>query len=1475
MKKNLPLIISNCCASKKVLPLCMAFVLSITLFAQTANSWKANFEIPKVFIENKSQFDGRNNLRGSKILFVGENASRQILFTKTGLTYRLDKKEILKTDDKEEQKREIEAAENNENLQYRQAEAHEAQEHRGKITLETAFVQMQWLNSNPAVEVEASQPVSNYFNYSVNGKSVDHVTGYQKLVYKNLYPNIDVEYVFNPKDGIEYSFILHPGADASQIKMQYSDVSNIHFDGKQNLHFPTELGDIIEHAPVSTYQGAGNSFIPTHAVLTGKTVSFSLGNYNRSETVIIDPWVQTPSFNTGWQCVWECQKDGAGNAYLIGGVMPMQLLKYNSTGTLQWTYSTPYDTSNVWLGTFATDFAGNSYVTAGSLAQIEKINTGGALVWNNSTVAGIFSLTEFWTISFNCDQTKLVIGGTGGSFFPTPYIYQVDMNSGNVTSSVAITAGSITLPQEVRAITACGNGKYYFLTHDSIGYINQNFGICANPAQAKYYIDNNYHLSYKCENFRVNNTGICAMRAFGGFVYVNRGDTIEKRVFSTGVVVAAAPIPGGVFVSQSFLGTTASYVGNSGIDIDTCGNIYVGSQNKVVQFNTSLAQTGTYTTAFNVYDVQVSYGGVMLACGSTGNSGSGARSGSIQSFNVNACAPIPITCCDASMCQAGPFCSYDSTITTLTASTLGGTWSGAGITNTSTGTFNPSVAGPGFHTIIHSIACGSDSIIIEVKLCAPLTACRENNGDITAHNGTAPYTWYKQVSQQNCSACIIGCVFPPGCATTSNVWQSFTTGTTITPPSFPLEVVDVFGNELIIDSLAALQPCNACGLVATAAGTPTTCGSNNGSATTNVTAGTGPYTYLWSNNSTAQTISNVPSGTYTVTVSGSGGCSITASATVSPSAAVALAPIPTATTCGVSNGSAAANVTAGTGPYSYLWSNNITTATISNVAAGTYTVSVTGAGNCTATGSANIATSTGASINTSTTNATCSLGGSATANIVTGNAPYTYLWSNNATTASISNVAGGTYTVTVTASGCTATASATIGAAGGAVALQPGFSNANCGNNNGMVSVSVTSGNAPFTYLWSNNATTDTVNNLGAGTYTVTVTGAGNCTATITEVVTSTAAVTLSASGTNAGCTTTGSATVTVNTGTSPYTYIWSNNGTTATISNLSAGTYTVTVTGAGGCTATATTTITAPGGVSLTTTSTATTCGASTGSATVAATGGSNYTYSWSNNGTTATIANVGAGTYTVTVTANGGCSATASVAVTGSGTGSTTLTTDKTIMCSDDSAHVCAPTGYATYLWNTGQTTPCIYVHSAGNYYATVTDGSGCTYISNHQSISVHPQPPVSISVNGDTLTVYNAVTIQWYLNGNAISGATSHVLIAQQTGDYSVAVTDSNGCLTTSSKTTVAVGIQDINADGRISVYPNPLAQGSWNLSVTDEWIGSNCEVYDAEGRLIYKAQIRNRVSEISLKVASGIYMMRVSSEKNSVTLKLIKL
>ncbi|MES2622764.1 MAG: T9SS type A sorting domain-containing protein [Bacteroidota bacterium] len=218
--------------------------------------------------------------------------------------------------------------------------------------------------------------------------------------------------------------------------------------------------------------------------------------------------------------------------------------------------------------------------------------------------------------------------------------------------------------------------------------------------------------------------------------------------------------------------------------------------------------------------------------------------------------------------------------------------------------------------------------------------------------------------------------------------------------------------------------------------------------------------------------------------------------------------------------------------------------------------------------------------------------------------------------------------------------------------------------------------------------------------------------------------------------------------------------------------------------------------------------------------------------------------------------------------------ITSDKNLMCQSDTASICTPIGFTSYLWNTGQTTSCIKTQLAGNYYVTVTDNTGCTAESNRISITVHSSPPVGISVNGDTLTVFDAITQQWYLNGSAINGASSNTYIANQGGSYTVAVTDSNGCIAVSSPV-VITGISKVGEEDVVSVYPNPLTLGGWQLTVGANFVGGEVEVFDANGSVVYKSEIRNSKSEIAPEVAKGVYQLRISSGKSSVTRKLVKL
>ncbi len=975
-----------------IFAICFLHTAGITPFfkniAQSPNgntSRIINFEHSKAFIENKGQFDGRNRLPDSKILFAVDNGAEQIFFTKTGLTYRFDKKE----------------------KNHKRKDGDKSQP---KVFFESDLVNMRWENANPDAKIVAEEKTEGHHSYSFyedrEVKNINYINGYKKLIYKNVYPNIDVEYVFHPQDGLKYSLILHPGADISQVKIKYDDNEKVTLNNKGEIRIATKFGDIIDHPPLSFYSNNKENIVESKFVKNNNTVSFSIGNYNKSKTIIIDPWVQTPTLVNS-NGVWECEKDGAGNVYIIGGDMPMKLLKYNAAGAWQWTYNTPWDTANYWLGTLATDLAGNSYVTAGSLAKIQKVDASGGMVWSNT--GG--SLDEYWHISFNCDQTKLVVGGTRLSAFPPAnsygMIFDISTGNGNITDTkiVANTRTYIlTLPppfgtqtitdiNEVRSISSSYNARYYFLTLDTLGAIDQNLSACPSAVNLVG-INHTYSFGYKCENYRPENgnAGICAIKANRYYVYTQNGTTVHKRSLTTGAILTSAAIPGGISTSVANTTPTINQPGNSGIDIDSCGNVYVGSGNAVIKYDSSLNFITSSPTSFAVFDVAVSYNGDVIVCGATGTSSSTSRTGYVQSINMSACNPMILFCCDANICPAGPYCTTDAPVTltavtaggtwsgtgitnattgtfdpsvagtgtftivytigcgsdsititvtccgakinpagpfcitdapvTLTAAASGGTWSGSGITNASTGTFDPSVAGAGTHTIVYTISgCGSDSVSIIVNPCAILTACQEINGNITVSNGTGPYTWYEQTITQNCSSCFFSiCDNPPGCTIIDTTWTSFATGTTVTPPSFPILIIDAMGDSISIPSLSSLPFCSGCTLSSSTTSTGDTCAANIGSATAIPSGGTTPYTYLWSTSpsQTTQTATGLSAGTYTVIVTDSNSCSDTVLVIVnSNSGTLTLATSQTDVSCnGACDGTATANHSGGTLPYS-------------------------------------------------------------------------------------------------------------------------------------------------------------------------------------------------------------------------------------------------------------------------------------------------------------------------------------------------------------------------------------------------------------------------------------------------------------------------------------------------------------------------------------------------------------------------------
>jgi gliding motility-associated-like protein len=1096
------------------------------------NNWSVEYDDNRSFIENKGQFFVRKYTEPEEVKFAFDGHTHDYYFTQDGVYFEFSDKKYRDRTPEEKQKRKERKTQGFETLKewqdFQKADKVNRFDERREVFKVT------WIDANPAVRIvgESINSATHSYTFYRNGNLVNEsrLKSYNRLVYKDMYPNIDVVYEMHPESGVKYSLILHPGANPSDIKLTYSKECSI--DAYGRIIISTSFGDVIDHAPITFYEENGE---PIHSKfeLSEGIITFKLSGYNSSKKVVIDPWTQTPNFNTNWKCVWECEKDASGNVYIIGGVMPLQLLKYDAAGALQWTYNTPYDTT-MWLGGFATDNAGNSYVCNGSSAKIQCVSTVGTLVWDNPSPGGLFNGTEFWNISFNCDQTKLVIGGTevpfGLSPNPEPWIFDVNINNGNIISAFQVTGAPTSFGEghEVRSITACGNNKYYYMTHDTLGFIHSNLTSCGGVGNSNVIYGSQYNLSYKCENYRYDNSGVQALKSFGDHIFVHRGNIIEKRNFNTGAIITSVNIPGGSFINTSTFGFVTRQVGCSGIDIDNCGNIYVGATNGVVKYDQNLTQLSTYATTFNVYDVHVSTSGDIIACGSTGTSATSSRTGSIQSFAASACAPVATTCCDASVCPVGGICQTDAPITLTPISTTGGTWTATcgSCINSTTGVFDPGVAGPGAHTVTYTLGCGSDQTVVTVNNCATLTACLEANGDFTVNGGAAPYTWFETITsspitnQAQCEACgyswtLFQCLngLTPVTVCTNPQLVQFATGITITPTAnFPIQVSDVNGNILVINSSSQLSACSTvpCPTLTTSISSQTNvscAGGNNGAAAVSASGGTAPYTYLWSPGAlTGATQTNLAAGTYTINITDAANCTGSMTVTITQPVALSATTSTTPTPCGQTGGGATVNPTGGTAPYTYLWSTGATTAAISSVAAGPYSVVVTDALNCQTTVNVTINSDNGPTLSVSGivgVNCPNDTDGSATIDVTGGTAPYTYLWlPGNFTTASVNTLSGGTYTVTVTDAGdCVSSIEVNI-PSGPAIDISGTVTNTTCGSAVGAINLTAIGGTGTLSYEWTpGGQNASSISNLIGGSYTVEVTDNNGCTQSETFVV--------------------------------------------------------------------------------------------------------------------------------------------------------------------------------------------------------------------------------------------------------------------------------------------------------------------------------------------------------------------------------------
>ncbi len=1380
--------------------------LPIIAFSQV-NSL-ASFETTPAFIKNHGQFDGRNWQKDSHIEYGIDYDDSYVFFTKKGLTYRFDK--IIRNPNRDKR-------------------IHDSP----KRTNISELIHVNWIGSNPDVEIIVQDEASAYYSYAIRNfetkevRNENYIKGYKKLIYQNIYDNIDVEYIFHPETGFKYSIILHPGADVSQIKMKYSkgntkigsEYINYQLNQLGQIEIKASQGEITEHKPFTFYKNTKQE-LNSNFKFENDILSFNLENYDNTQEVVIDPWVQSPNFNSS-TAVWEVETDGSGNVYVIGGETPMELRKYNSAGVWQWTYVTPWDTASVWLGTLATDDGGVSYITSGTSPEIERITTAGGMVWHTN---GSGMSDEYWSITFNCDKTKLIVGGTILDMFAFEAfatIFDIDLTNGNVLGSQNLAQTSLmgigSTPIEVRSISSSKDAKYVFLTHEEVGAINQNIGACPND-QPIFQVDNGHHLGYKCENYlpaTQNGGGLKALVANDQYFYTNSGDQVHKRLLSDGSLITSVNLTGGNSSTVPIIGGLV--VENSGLDVDDCGNVYAGSGDRVVKYDQDLNFISESLLPFTVYDVSINSNGEVIAVGSQADNQSVNRNGKIQAVNMSACAQFALVCCDANICPVDTVCDTDPPFN-IDVSSPGGIFSGTGITNATTGTFDPSVAGVGTHIITYTQPCGFETVAIVVDPCIPIAVCFDGT-NLIASGGTGPIIWedwetYNSPinNEQDCIDCptetpnyIFGIYIDCSSSTCSGTgWVQFGTGTTVLPPAnWPMQVSDNLGVGATYNNIGEVPPCAPC--------TPPTLsaiaidvicsGDNDGSIDLTVTPGSGvTYTYSWTGpsgfTSTSEDISGLLAGDYNITVTDATdpSCFAILTVTVNDGMATDDASFTVSDYCeGALNSATITGTLGGTFSFNPVPTNGETINSVTGEITGgiggnTYTIEYTTNGVCPASSTQIVTVNANPVPSISGSTSFCT-GGSTT---LDAGAYSVYIWSTGATSQTIIVSTAGTYIVTVTdANGCTGTDQVVVTVASSLTPTITGILSICSG-----AATTLDAGTGYAGYLWSTTETTQTINVTAGGTYSVTVSDASGCTGIAQVVVTANNNPTPSITGSLSFCT--GGSTI-LDAGAGYTDYAWNPSGTTQTITVNTAGTYTVTVTDANGCTGTDQVDVIVAANLSPTITGVLTICnGAST---TLDA--GTGYTsYIWLPSGNTQTISVTTAGTYSVTVSDASGCTGTDQVNVT-TNSNPTPSITGALSFCTGNSTILDAGTGYTDYNWSPSGNTQTITVTSAGTYIITVTDANGCTGTDQVDvTVSANLSPSITgiLSICSGNSTIIDAGG--GYTNYLWNTTETTQTITITTSGTYSVIVSDANGCTGTDLVT--------------VTANPNPTPTITGNLS-----------------------------------------------------------
>lgn len=965
------------------------------------------------------------------------------------------------------------------------------------VTVRYHAWKVKFVNSNPLVQIAGKEPfpfLRNYYRGNDPQKWAEGVSVFEKVSYQNIYKNIDIDF-YSSEGRFKYDFIVHPQADHKNIEMMYDGADSLYIE-YGHLYIKTSLGTLLEQKPYAYQEinGEKKEIDCNFALnLNSGRISFSVGSYDKSIPLIIDPTLvaatYTGSFADNWG--YTATYDNAGNIY-TGGIasasgypttvgafqttfggggnggnfypFDISLTKYNPTGSAIM-FSTYYGgsdneqphsmfvNSNNELYVAGRTWSSNFPTTAGAYDQsyngqgdiiVGKFNATGGLLASTfiggSGIDGVNFNSDFYTFG----STKFNYADDGRSEI---------ILDGASNVYVAASTQSTNFPTTAGAFDATLGG----VQDGCVFKMNSNL---SSLTFSTYLGGNNYDAAYGLKLDNSNNvfvTGGTTSTNFpttpGVLFTTYRGGTADgflSELNSTGTALIASTFIGTSAYDQSYL-----------VEIDANNDVYVFGQTM-----------GAYPVTAGVY-ANPNSGQFIHKLNSALNTtvfstvvGSGSLTPNISptAFLVDSCQSIYIA--GWGRCSA-LFHPNPNTVT------------GMPITANAQ---QPTTDGCDFYFMV--LTPNANSLWYG-------TFYGENGGFEPDHvdGGTSRFDKRAFIYQSVCASC------------------GGTNGFPTQAPAVSLTNNSTNCNNAIVKMDVSIHPVAVAVLNGPNAGcAPFTASfTNTGSAASYFIWNFGDGSPIDTITSPTHTYTTI--GTFTITlyaIDSLGVCAYIDSSklVISVGQPPVLQLSNTDLLCfGAANGIATVATTGGLNPLTYSWSpGGQTTSAITGLSGGTYTVTVTDSLGCQTTDTISVFEPPpvmGSIIDS--INVSCFGGndGSATASGSGGTGTITYSWNSTPvqTGAVASNLTAGTYSVTISdANGCTVADNVTITEPPG-MTLSSISTPSGCGVNSGTATVSSTGGTTPYTYLWLTSPvqTSNTATGLSMGTHTVIVTDGKGC----------------------------------------------------------------------------------------------------------------------------------------------------------------------------------------------------------------------------------------------------------------------------------------------------------------------------------------------------------------------------------------------